>query len=138
MQQKILWGISSIIDYNIVPNCIYTFPELASVGLTEEEAKEKRINYTVSKFPLSANGKALSTGKTTGFVKIISDNEYGEVIGTHIMGYNATDLISEAVMIMQLEGTVYDIAKAIHPPHPTVSETIMEAAFGAIDKPIHI
>ena len=132
-----IMGISSIIDYNIVPNCIYTFPELASVGLTEEEAKEKRINYTVSKFPLSANGKALSTGKTTGFVKIISDNEYGEVIGTHIMGYNATDLISEAVMIMQLEGTVYDIAKAIH-PHPTVSETIMEAAFGAIDKPIHI
>ncbi len=80
--ENIMGGISSIIDYNIVPNCIYTFPELASVGLTEEEAKEKRINYTVSKFPLSANGKALSTGKTTGFVKIISDNEYGEVIGT--------------------------------------------------------
>ena len=132
-----IMGKSSTINYNIVPNCIYTFPELASVGLTEEEAKEKGIDYTISKFPLSANGKALSTGKTTGFVKIISDNEYGEVIGTHIMGFNATDLISEPVMIMQLEGTVYDIAKAIH-PHPTVSETIMEAAFGAIDKPIHI
>ena len=132
-----IMGIPSTIDYNIVPSCIYTFPELASVGLTEEEAKERGIDYTVSKFPLSANGKALATGETTGLVKIISDNEYGEVIGTHIMAFNATDLISEAVMIMQLEGTVYDIAKAIH-PHPTVSEIIMEAAHGAIDKPIHI
>lgn len=132
-----IMGRESTIDYNIVPSCIYTFPELASVGLTEEEAKEKEIDYTVSKFPLAANGKALAVGETTGFVKIISDNEYGEVIGTHIMAFNATDLISEAVVTMQIEGTVYDIAKAIH-PHPTVSEIIMEAAHGAIDKPIHI
>lgn len=132
-----IMGRESTIDYNIVPSCIYTFPELASVGLTEEEANEKEIDYTVSKFPLAANGKALAVGETTGFVKIISDNEYGEVIGTHIMAFNATDLISEAVVTMQIEGTVYDIAKAIH-PHPTVSEIIMEAAHGAIDKPIHI
>lgn len=132
-----IMGQESKINYNIVPSAIYTFPELASVGLTEEDAKEQGLDYTVSKFPLMANGKALAEGESLGFVKIIADNEYGEVIGTHIMAYNATDLISEAVVTMQLEGTVYDIAKAIH-PHPTVSETIMEAAFGVIDKPIHI
>lgn len=132
-----IMGRESKINYNIVPSAIYTFPELASVGLTEEEAKEKGINYTVSKFPIAANGKALAVGETLGFVKIISDNEYGEVIGTHIIAFNATDLISEAVISMQIEGTVYDIAKAIH-PHPTISEIMMEAAHGAIDKPIHI
>lgn len=132
-----IMGKDSTMNYNIVPSCIYTFPELASVGLTEEEAKEKGYDITVSKFPLAANGKALAEGETLGFAKIIADNEYGEVIGVHIMASNATDMISEAIVAMQLESTVYDIAKAIH-PHPTLSETVMEAAFGAIDKPIHI
>ncbi len=132
-----IMGKDSTMNYSIVPSCIYTFPELASVGLTEEEAKEKGYDITVSKFPLAANGKALAEGETLGFAKIIADNEYGEVIGVHIMASNATDMISEAIVAMQLESTVYDIAKAIH-PHPTLSETVMEAAFGAIDKPIHI
>lgn len=132
-----IMGKDSTMNYNIVPSCIYTFPELASVGLTEEEAKEKGYDITVSKFPLAANGKALAEGETLGFAKIIADNEYGEVIGVHIMASNATDMISEAIVAMQLESTVYDIAKAIH-PHPTLSETVMEAAFGAIDKPIHM
>ncbi|MBZ2174733.1 dihydrolipoyl dehydrogenase [Schnuerera sp. xch1] len=132
-----IMGKDSTMNYDIVPSCIYTFPELASVGLTEEEAKNRGYDITVSKFPLAANGKALAEGETIGFAKIISDNQYGEVIGTHIMASNATDMISEAIMTIQIEGTVYDIAKAIH-PHPTLSETVMEAAFGAIDKPIHI
>ncbi len=113
-------------NYNIVPSCIYTFPELASVGLTEEEAKEKGYDITVSKFPLAANGKALAEGETLGFAKIISDNKYGEILGVHIMASNATDMISEAIVAMQIEGTVYDVAKAIH-PHPTLSEIVMEA-----------
>ncbi|HSH34944.1 dihydrolipoyl dehydrogenase [Schnuerera sp.] len=132
-----IMGKDSIMNYNIVPSCVYTFPELASVGLTEEEAKEKGHDITVSKFPLAANGKALAEGETLGFAKIIADNQYGEVIGVHIMASNATDMISEAIVAMQIEGTIYDVAKAIH-PHPTLSETVMEAAFGAIDKPIHI
>lgn len=132
-----IMGQKSTLNYNIVPTCIYTFPELASVGMTEEEAKSKGHNITVSKFPLAANGKALSEGETLGFVKIISDNQYGEILGTHIMASHATDMIAEAIVAMQLEGTVYDIAKAIH-PHPTLSEIMGEAAFGAIDKPIHI
>lgn len=132
-----IMGRDSTMNYNIVPSCIYTFPELASVGLTEEEAKEKGYDITVSKFPLAANGKALAEGETLGFAKIISDNKYGEILGVHIMASNATDMISEAIVAMQIEGTVYDVAKAIH-PHPTLSEIVMEAAFGAIDKSIHI
>ena len=132
-----IMGEKSTINYNIIPACVYTFPELASVGMTEEEAIEKGHDVKVSKFPLAANGKALSEGETTGFVKLIVDKEYGEILGTHIMASHATDMIAEAIMTMQLEGTVYDIAKAVH-PHPTLSEIVMEAAFGAIDKPIHM
>ncbi len=132
-----IMGQDSSLDYKLVPQVIYSFPELASVGLTEEEAKESDHDISVSKFPLMANGKALAEGETVGFVKIISDNEYGEIIGTHIMADHASDMISKVVAIMQLEGTVYDLAKTIH-PHPTTSEIFMEAAFGAIDKPIHM
>lgn len=132
-----IMGIESRLNYNIVPQCVYSFPELASVGLTEEAAKEKGLDVTVSKFPLAANGKALAEGESLGFVKIIADNQYGEILGVHIMAPHATDMIAEAVTAMQLEGTVYDLAKAIH-PHPTLSEIVSEAAHGAIDKPIHI
>lgn len=132
-----IMGINSTINYNFIPQCIYTFPELASVGLTEDMAKEKGHDITVSKFPLAANGKSMAEGETLGFVKVISDNKYGEIIGAHIMSTNATDMISKYVALMQIEATVYDIAKTIH-PHPTVSEIDLEAAFGAIDKPIHI
>lgn len=132
-----IMGIESRLNYNIVPQCVYSFPELASVGLTEEAAKEKGLDVTVSKFPLAANGKALAEGESLGFVKIIADNQYGEILGVHIMAPHATDMIAEAVTAMQLEGTVYDLAKVIH-PHPTLSEIVSEAAHGAIDKPIHI
>jgi dihydrolipoyl dehydrogenase len=132
-----IMGEDTSIDYGIIPSGIYTFPELASVGMTEEEAKEKGHDVKVSKFPLTANGKALAEGETTGFAKIISDNKYGEVLGVHIMASHATDMISEAVVAMQLEGTVHDIAKAIH-PHPTTSEIVMEAAHAAVDQAIHM
>ena len=132
-----IMGQNSSLNYNLVPQVIYSFPELASVGLTEEEAKENGHDISISKFPLMANGKALAEGETVGFVKIISDNQYGEIVGAHIMAEHASDMISKAVAIMQLEGTVYDLAKTIH-PHPTTSEIFMEAAFGAIDKPIHM
>lgn len=130
-------GKKSKMDYHLVPLLIYTSPELASVGLTEEMAKEKGLDVTVSKFPLAANGKAMSEGDTVGFIKVISDNKYGEIVGTHIMSNNADNMISSAASVMQLEGTVHDMAKIIL-PHPTTSEIFMEAAFGAIDKPIHM
>lgn len=132
-----IMGQDSKINYDIVPACVYTFPELASVGMTDEEAKEKGYDVVVSKFPMAANGKALADGNSVGFAKIISDKDTGRVLGTHIMASHATDMIAEAIITMQLEGTVDDISKAIH-PHPTLSEVVMEAAFGAIDKPIHI
>ena len=130
-------NVESKLNYNLIPTGVYSFPELASVGLTEEQAKEKELDYKVSKFPLAANGMAIAEGETTGFVKLISDNKYGEVIGVHIVAADATEMISKAVAIMQIEGTIYDLAKTIH-PHPTFSETLVEAAYGAIDKPIHM
>ncbi len=129
-------GKKNSINYKLIPSCIYSFPELASVGMTEVEAKEEAYDVVVSKFPLSANGKALAEGESIGFVKIISEKRYGEILGVHIMAVHATDMISEAVVSMEMEGTVHDVAKAIH-PHPTLSEIVMEAAHGAIDKPIH-
>lgn len=129
--------VESKLNYNLVPNVVYSFPELASVGLSEEEAKEKKHDIIVSKFPLAANGMAIAQGETVGFVKIIADKQYGEVIGVHIIGIDAANMISKAVAIMQLEGTIYDLAKTIH-PHPTFSEALAEAAFGAIDRPLHM
>lgn len=132
-----IMGKESKMDYNKVPAGIYGTPEIAQIGITEQEAKAKNIDYKVSKFPLLGNGKSLAEGETDGFVKIIADKKYNEVIGVHILAPHATDLISEAAVLMELEGTAYELAKAIH-PHPTLSETIMEAAHGIIDKPIHI
>lgn len=129
--------VESKLNYNLVPSVVYSFPEMASVGITEEQAKTKGLDFKVSKFPLSANGMAIAEDETVGFVKIISDNKYGEVIGVHIIGSDAANMISKAVAIMQLEGTVYDLAKTIH-PHPTFSEALVEAAYGAIDRPIHM
>jgi len=128
---------SHSIDYFKVPSGIYGFPEIAFVGMTEEQVKEKGLDYKVSKFPLQANGKALAEGESDGFIKIIADKEYGELLGVHILGPNATDMIAEAVTTMELEGTVHELARAIH-PHPTLSEIVMEAAHGVVDKPIHI
>ena len=130
-------GKDEEINYYRVPSGIYGFPEIAYVGLTEQQAIEQNKNYKISIFPLSANGKALAEGDSDGFIKIIADKEYGELIGMHILASNATDMIAEAVTTMELEGTVFELARAIH-PHPTLSEIVVEAAHGIIDKPIHI
>lgn len=132
-----IMGKEARIDYDRVPACIYGFPEVGTVGLTEEQAKDRGHKVVVSTFPLSANGKALAEGESTGFIKIVADEQYGEVLGVHIIASHATDMIAEAVTTMELEGTIHELAKAIH-PHPTLSEIVMEAAHGAIDKPIHI
>lgn len=131
-----IMGQNTKMDYTKIPACIYSFPEIASVGITEQQAKEQGLDYLVSTFPLSANGKALTEGENEGFIKIIAGKQYGELLGMHIVASHATDMISEAVVTMELEGTVYELAHAIH-PHPTLSEIVMEAAHGAIDKPIH-
>lgn len=116
-----------------VPSCIYTSPEIASVGLTEAQAKEKGFDFVVGKMAFAHIGKAIAGGNTTGFAKLIVDKQYGEIIGAHIVGANATDMISEIIVAMDVETTVYEIAAAIH-PHPTYSEIIWEAARNAVVK----
>lgn len=122
--------------YDRVPSAIYGSPEIASIGITEQEAKEKKINYKASTFPLAGNGRALSENEKDGFVKLIVEEGSKEVLGAHILAYNASELIAEIGVTMELEGTAYELGSTIH-AHPTLSEIIMEAAHGAIDKPIH-
>jgi dihydrolipoamide dehydrogenase len=132
-----IMGRDEKMEYDKIPACVYGSPEIGMVGLTEEEALRRGHKVKISTFPMAANGKAMAEGDTDGFIKIVADDQYGEVLGIHIMASHATDMISEAVTTMELEGTVFDLAKAVH-PHPTLSEVMMEAAEGAVDKPIHI
>lgn len=132
-----IFGDGEDINYERVPSGIYGFPEIAYVGLTEQECIERGLSYKKSIFPLAANGKALAEGESDGFIKILAETTYNEILGMHILAPNATDMIAEAVTTMELEGTANELAKAIH-PHPTLSEIVMEAAHGVIDKPIHI
>jgi dihydrolipoamide dehydrogenase len=129
-------GIDEKLDLYKLPLNMYTVPEAAQIGRTEEEIKIAGYDYKISEFPLSANGKALTEGNTEGFVRILSEKKYGEVLGVQIIASNATDMINEASAYMQLESTVYDIAKTVH-THPTVSEVFMEAGFEAVDRAIH-
>jgi dihydrolipoamide dehydrogenase len=114
------------IDYNNVPGCTYCLPEIASVGYTEKAAKDAGYEIKVGKFPFIASGKATAVGDTAGFVKIIYDSKYGELLGCHMIGYNVTDLIAEVVTARKLETTAHEILNAIH-PHPTMSEAVKEA-----------
>ncbi|MGB0373922.1 MAG: dihydrolipoyl dehydrogenase [Flavobacteriaceae bacterium] len=125
------------IDYNNIPGCTYCFPEIASVGYTEEQAKEKGYEIKVGKFPFTASGKAQAGGHTDGFVKVIFDAKYGEWLGCHMIGAGVTDMIAEAVVGRKLETTGHEILKAVH-PHPTMSEAVMEAVADAYDEVIHI
>ena len=125
------------IKQNLVPNCTYCDPEVASVGLTEAKAKELGYDVKVGKFPMSASGKARILGETDGFVKIVSEKKYDEVLGVHIIGAHATELLAEACVAMALETTADELGRVIH-AHPTVSETVMEAAEGVHDLAIHI
>ena len=129
-------GAKCGIAQSIVPACVYTDPEIASAGLTEEQAGEQGIGYKTAKFPFRANGRSLVLGKTEGFVKIISGEKYNEILGVHIVGPHATELIAECALAMKLEACVEDIANTIH-AHPTVSESIMEAAEGLLGGSIH-
>ena len=110
---------------------------MASVGRTEKQAKEDGFDVKVGKFPLSANGRALTAGAPDGMVKLVADAKYGEVLGLHMVGHNVTELVAEGGLGRALETTVEEIAYTIH-AHPTLSETIMEAAFAAMGRPIHI
>ncbi len=125
------------IKQNLVPNCTYCDPEVASVGLTEAKAKEAGYDVKVGKFPFSASGKARILGETDGFVKIVAEKKYDEVLGVHIIGPHATELLAECVVAMALETTADELGRIIH-AHPTVSESIMEAAEGVHDLTIHM
>jgi dihydrolipoamide dehydrogenase/pyruvate dehydrogenase complex dihydrolipoamide acetyltransferase long form len=129
-------GRETTMSYRAIPSCIYTSPEVASVGLTEEEAKEK-FDIRVGRFPFHGSGKAMVLNETYGMVKIISDEKSGEVLGVHIIGPHATDMISEAVLGMSMHMTVEELAHAVH-PHPTLSEAVMESALSLCGGAIHI
>lgn len=131
-----LVGIDERLDMSRLPMNMYSIPEAAQIGLTEEQAKEAGYELKISEFPLSANGKAQTEGNAEGFLRLISDKKFGEVLGVQIIAPNATDMINEAAAYMQLESTVYDIAKTVH-THPTISEIFMEAGFEAVDHAIH-
>lgn len=131
--ENILGGNKEI-NYNQIPAAIYGSPEIAMIGLTERDAKAQGIKYTVSKFPLAGNGKALADGESVGFIKLIKGAELDDIIGAHIFAYNAVDMIGEFGVAMRLEGTNFEIAETVH-AHPSLSEIIMEAA---MDKPIHM
>jgi len=132
-----IMGQNSKMDYKTVPACVYTKPEIAAVGITEEQAKEKGIDYKVGKFPLSANGKSMIMNETDGVVKIIASREYDEVLGIHIFGPRATDLITEAALALRLEATVDEIVTTIH-AHPTVGEAIKEAALAVDNRALNM
>jgi dihydrolipoamide dehydrogenase len=124
-------------DSRVIPRCVYTLPEVAAVGMTEKQAQDAGYELKVGRFPFSANGKATVLGERNGLVKIIADTKYDEILGVHIFGPHATDLIGEAVLAMRLEGTAPDMAQAIH-PHPTLSEAMMESAFDVDGRAVHI
>ncbi|WP_339887001.1 dihydrolipoyl dehydrogenase [uncultured Flavobacterium sp.] len=125
------------LDYGNIPGCTYATPEIASVGLTEKQAKEKGYELKIGKFPFSASGKASAAGTKDGFVKVIFDAKYGEWLGCHMIGAGVTDMIAEAVVARKLETTGHEILKAVH-PHPTMSEAVMEAVADAYGEVIHL
>jgi dihydrolipoamide dehydrogenase len=126
-----------MVDYDNIPSVTYCHPEVASVGLTEKAAREKGLDIEVGSFPFSANGRARTSGETEGFVKIIRDRKYSEIVGAHIVGPSASELIAEFILGRHLESTVEEIEKAMH-PHPTLSESVAEAALAALGRVIHV
>ena len=135
--EKIAGHSVTPLDYGNIPGCTYCSPEIASVGLTEAQAKEQGYTIKVGKFPFSASGKAQASGHSDGFVKVIFDAKYGEWLGCHMIGAGVTDMIAEAVLGRKLETTGHEVLKAVH-PHPTMSEAVMEAVADAYDEVIHL
>src|SRR5205085_9879836 len=133
----VIAGHDEKIDYTAVPAATFTHPGVASVGLTEAKAREAGHEVVVGKFPFAALGRAQTYGNTDGLVKIVADKKYGEVLGVHIIGPSASDLIPEGVLALQLEATLEDIANTIH-AHPTLGEGSMEAALVALGLPVHV
>lgn len=129
-------GVRRKMETHRYPLNIYTFPEIAQVGLTEPEIQARRIDYRVNEYPLAANAKALAEGNAEGFVRLLSEQRYGEVLGVQIVAAHATDMIAEAAAIIQAEGTVHDVARIAH-AHPTVSEVFLEAGLAALGRPLH-
>ena len=134
---EILAGQSGHVNYGVIPNVVYTFPEVASVGRTEEELKKDGIAYNIGKFPFTANGRAKANGTTDGFVKILADPETDKVLGVHIVGADAGTLIAEVALAMEFSASAEDIARTCH-AHPTLSEAIKEAALAVDKRAIHI
>ncbi len=132
-------GKNKIVNLKNVPACVYTIPEASSVGLTQEQANEKygRENILIGKFPFAANGRALACGENVGFIKVIADKKYGEMLGVHMFGANVTELIAEAVSLIESEITIHEVAQITH-PHPTFSEAFMEACADALSECIHL
>ncbi|MBF6634696.1 MAG: dihydrolipoyl dehydrogenase [Planococcus sp. (in: Bacteria)] len=129
-------GEEETIDYHVVPRCVYTSPEIASVGMTEEEAEQKGISFKVVKIDHAGNGKALTLDEKEGFTKLIADTTYGEILGVSMVGFHVTEMIAEPSAFMRLEGTVDELATMIH-AHPTVTETLYEAAASWLGKGVH-
>jgi dihydrolipoamide dehydrogenase len=134
---EILAGQAGHVNYGVIPSVVYTSPEIASVGKTEEELKKEGVEYKVGKFPFTANGRARAMLHTDGFVKILSDKATDRVLGGHIVGFGAGEMISEVSVLMEFGGSAEDLARTCH-PHPTMSEAVKEAALAAFFKPIHL
>ena len=135
--EKIAGHAPAALDYGNIPGCTYCSPEVASVGMTESAAKEAGYEIKIGKFPFSASGKASAAGHKDGFIKLIFDAKYGELLGGHMIGANVTEMIAEIVAVRKLETTGMELVKTVH-PHPTMSEAIMEAAAAAYDEVIHM
>lgn len=134
---EILAGQAGHVNYNVIPNVVYTSPEVASVGKTEEELKEAGVAYTSGKFPFTANGRAKANQQTDGFVKILADKETDRVLGVHIVGVNASEMIGEAAVLMEFGGSAEDLARTCH-AHPTLTEAVKEAALAVDKRAIHM
>jgi dihydrolipoamide dehydrogenase len=134
---EIINGQKTHINYDMIPAVVYTNPEVASVGKTEEQLKESKIEYKVGKFPFMANGRALTTSTSEGFVKILADKKTDAILGAHIIGHDAGQLIAEIVTTMEFGGSAEDIARICH-AHPTTSEAVKEAAMNVDGRAIHI
>jgi dihydrolipoamide dehydrogenase len=134
---EIIAGQAGHVNYEVIPSVVYTSPEIASVGKTEEELKKAGIDYKIGKFPFTANGRARAMLHTDGFVKILADKVSDRVLGVHIVGFGAGEMIHEAAVLMEFGGSSEDLARTCH-AHPTMSEAVKEAALATFFKPIHI
>jgi dihydrolipoamide dehydrogenase len=134
---ELIAGQAGHVNYDVIPGVVYTFPEIASVGKTEEELKEKGVAYNAGKFPFTANGRAKANQQTDGFVKILADAKTDRVLGVHIVGADAGNMIAEAAVAMEFGAAAEDIARTCH-AHPTLPEAVKEAALAVAKRAIHM